>query len=89
MKNEERENRDWLSEKLDLIHNDVKDVKKEVKEWQQAHDGQGTGTTHDLLDKRLSAHSMWINILKGMGILLTALGLGNIAAWLTKGPGGP
>lgn len=66
--------------KLEAMHNDI----KEVKQWQHGHDGQGEGTTHDLLDKRLSVHSKSINILKGIGYVLSFLGLGNLVAWATK-----
>lgn len=69
-----------ISTKLDIILLEI----KEIKDWQKGHDGQGEGTTHDLLDKRLSVHSKSINILKGIGYVLSFLGLGNLVAWATK-----
>lgn len=72
-----------MCQKLDAMHSDIKDI----KEWQRGHDGQGEGTTHGIIDRRLSSHSMWINIFRGMGLLLAALWawLSSKINWLDQG----
>jgi len=53
-----------------------------MREWQEKHSGEGTETTHAIIDKRLSTHSRQINMIRGIGTLLAFLGLGNLTDWL-------
>ena len=65
--------------KVDAIHQTMICL----KEWTERHAGQGEGTEHGIIDKRLSNHSTKINWIIGVGSGIGAIsGLyATIKAW--------
>ena len=82
---EDYKNLDEFKTTITKVHERQKhiiDGQNKMVDWCEKHSGEGDATTHGLVDKRLSSHSRKLNIITGIGALLTFIGLGSLATML-------
>jgi len=69
-----------LEAKIDAMHDDI----KQLIVRQNKHSGEGTETTHSLIDKRLRGHDQAVNRAYGIAAILGG-GVAYLVAWIKGG----
>jgi len=83
--------RDDLMSRMDRSHAENAKIIEAIWQWTREHAGQTDNTAHTRLENKVSDikkkvldNSDRLSVIRGIGIALTAIGLGNAALWLYR-----